>query len=580
MFVEFEGVYMNAEVWLNEHYIGRHPFGYTSFQVDLSDFLRIGEENTLKVQVDNAAEPNSRWYSGSGIYRPVWLMVAEPLHLAQWGVYVTTPEVTAQAASVRVQTSLENESEAAQEVTLRSRILGPDGQPAASAEAHASVAAGRKHKFNQELKVRAPSLWSVDTPVLYTLESEVYAGGKLVDSAVTTFGIRTIEFDAVNGFRLNGQKLKIKGGCVHHDNGVLGATLYPRAEERKVEIHKASGYNAIRCAHNPPSPAFLDACDRLGMLVIDEAFDCWRDGKNPYDYHVAFDDWWQRDLDSMLLRDRNHPCVFLWSIGNEVMERDGRSKGAEIARMLAERVREVDPTRPVTAAICGVWDQDGRHKWEDTDVVFAALDVGGYNYQWKQYHPDHERHPQRMMIGLESTPGEALDNWTLVEKESYVLGDFVWTSLDYLGEAGIGRVVYGDKEARVPGRLPLAPGQLRRPGPVRFQAPAVLLPRPALGRWHAALYRRALPIPRRDARQDDILGLAGSLAKLDLAWKRGADLQGGRLLGLRVGRTVPQRALAGRPADHTRRAPDRQLRGAIRGRRTEGSWIQGRQSSG
>lgn len=454
IFVEFEGVYMNAEVWLNEHYLGRHPFGYTSFQVDLSDFLRLGEENTLKVQVDNAAEPNSRWYSGSGIYRPVWLIVAEPLHLAPWGVYVTTPEVTGQAAGVRVQTNLENESQVAQEVTLRSRILGPDGKTAASAEAHASIAAGRKHKIKQDLKVSAPSLWSVDSPVLYTLESEVIAGGKLVDSATTTFGIRTIEFDAVNGFRLNGQMLKIKGGCVHHDNGVLGATVYSRAEERKVEIHKASGYNAIRCAHNPPSPAFLDACDRLGMLVIDEAFDCWRDGKNPYDYHAVFDDWWQRDLDSMLLRDRNHPSVILWSIGNEVTERDGRSKGAEIARMLAERVREVDPTRPVTAAICGVWDQDGRHKWQDTDVVFAVLDVGGYNYQWKEYRPDHERHPQRMMIGLESTPGEALDNWTLVEEESYVLGDFVWTSLDYLGEAGIGRVVYGDKEARGLGDYP------------------------------------------------------------------------------------------------------------------------------
>jgi beta-galactosidase len=215
----------------------------------------------------------------------------------------------------------------------------------------------------------------------------------------------------------------------------------------------------------------------------------------------------------MLLRDRNHPCVFLWSIGNEVTERDGRSKGAEIARMLAERVREVDPTRPVTAAICGVGGQDGRHKWQDTDVVFAALDVGGYNYQWKEYRPDHERHPQRMMIGLESTPGEALDNWTLVEKESYVLGDFVWTSLDYLGEAGIGRVVYGDKEARGLGDYPWNQANCGDgPGGFGPQSYYRLL-------WNvgAALHRRHYP-PRWDARQNDLLGLAGSLAELD--WRQ------------------------------------------------------------
>ncbi len=440
--VEFEGVYMNAEVRLNEHFLGRHPYGYTSFVVDLTDFLRIGEVNELGVLVDNAAEPNSRWYSGAGIYRPVNLMVSEPVHIQHWGVYVTTPRVTPESASVRARTRVENESRSAQQVTLRTRVLAPDGAQAASIESTALVLEGDMHEFDLELEVAAPALWGVDAPRLYRLETEVVADGKVVDRDATSFGIRTIEFDALQGFRLNGQAVLLKGGCVHHDNGVLGAAVYPRAEERKVEIHKASGFNAIRCAHNPPSPAFLDACDRLGMLVIDEAFDCWREGKNPYDYHTAFDDWWQRDIDSMLLRDRNHPCVILWSIGNEVHERDGRSKGAEIAMMLAERVRAVDPSRPVLSAICGIWDQDGKRKWEDTDVVFAALDVGGYNYQWANYRSDHERHPKRMMIGTESFPLEALDNWNLVEAESYVLGDFVWTSLDYLGEAGIGRTKY------------------------------------------------------------------------------------------------------------------------------------------
>jgi len=447
IYLEFEGVYMNAEVWLNEHYLGRHPYGYTSFLMELTDALEFGKENALRVQVDNAAEPNSRWYSGSGIYRPVWLLVADPIHVAPWGVYVTTPQVTPQAALVQIRTRVLNQRESDHTVTLRSRILSPAGEQAALAESITPILAGGEHEYSQTLKITDPRLWSLETPHLYRLETEVWVDGTLVDSATTTFGIRSLEFDPEKGFLLNGQPVLLKGGCVHHDNGVLGSTSFARAEERKVEIHKASGFNAIRCAHNPPAPAFLDACDRLGMLVIDEAFDCWREGKNPYDYHVVFEDWWQRDLDSMVLRDRNHPSVIMWSIGNEVLERDGRSGGAQIAAMLANRVRQLDPTRPVTSAICDIWGSDGKYTWESTDVVFASLDVGGYNYQWKQYRPDHERHPRRMMIGTESFPMEALDNWNLVEEESYVLGDFVWTSLDYLGEAGIGRVEYGESIA-------------------------------------------------------------------------------------------------------------------------------------
>jgi beta-galactosidase len=224
---------------------------------------------------------------------------------------------------------------------------------------------------------------------------------------------------------------------VHHDDGVMGAASYDRAEERKVELLVASGYNAVRCAHNPPAPAFLDACDRLGVLVIDEAFDCWREGKTPYDYHVAFADWWQRDVESMVRRDRNHPSVIMWSIGNEVGERNGRSDGALWARRLADQIRALDPTRPITAAINGGHD---RWPWEQTDLVFSALDVGGYNYQERQYRPDHERQPARVMYGSESTAREAFEHWMAVRDLPYVIGDFVWTSLDYLGEAGIGRV--------------------------------------------------------------------------------------------------------------------------------------------
>jgi beta-galactosidase len=455
VFVEFEGVYMNAEVWLNGHFLGRHPYGYTSFHYDLTPYLDLGANNLLKVIVDNACQPNSRWYSGSGIYRHAWLLIADPLHVGRWGVYVTTPEVSPEAATVRVRTTLENESEAARKATVRSRIVAPDGAPAGETESPAAVDAGGRCEYSQDVQVASPQLWSPDTPHLYRLETEVSVRGKIVDTATTVFGVRSLHFDAGTGFRLNGQPLKLKGGCVHHDDGVLGAASYDRAEERKVEVHKASGFNAIRCAHNPPAPAFLDACDRLGMLVIDEAFDCWRDGKNPCDYHVSFDDWWQRDLDSMLYRDRNHPSVILWSIGNELVER-GQPEGARLARLLAEHVRAVDPTRPVTAAINGFGFGLGNDEsaWPRTDGIFAALDVGGYNYQWRQYRPDHEQHLQRMMIGTESTPGEAFDNWMSVLELDCVLGDFVWTSLDYLGEAGIGRVRFEDDTSLFLGEYP------------------------------------------------------------------------------------------------------------------------------
>jgi beta-galactosidase len=450
--VEFEGVYMNAEVWLNEHFLGRHPYGYTSFTINLTPFLRVGEQNTLRVMVDNAAQMNSRWYSGSGIYRPVWLWVAGPVHIAHWGVFVTTPEVSAHAALVRAETRAWNAGGSPLEVTLRTRVFDPDGAPAGEAASPQTAPPGQQAVFRQDVQVGSPGLWSPETPRLYRLVSELLVDGSVVDTLETIFGIRSIQVDAQNGFLLNGEPVKMKGGCVHHDNGVLGAASYPRSEERKVELLKASGYNAVRCAHNPPAPAFLDACDRLGMLVMDEAFDCWRTGKNPYDYHVAFDDWWQRDVASMVERDRNHPSVVMWSIGNEVYERDGRSNGAQTAHMLAEEVRALDPTRPISSAICGVWDKE--RTWEDTDPVFAALDIGGYNYQWRQYVPDHQRHPGRVMAGTESIPGEALENWVSVLDHSYVIGDFVWTALDYLGEAGIGRVHFEPERAGFLGEYP------------------------------------------------------------------------------------------------------------------------------
>jgi beta-galactosidase len=434
--VEFEGVYMNAHLWLDEHFLGRHPYGYTTFHHDLTPHLDAGSEHVVRVLVDNAAQPNSRWYSGSGIYRHVWLWLGDPVHVGPWGVWVTTPDVSRAEATVRVQTRVENDLEVDREIVLRSRIAGGE-----TVDTPATIFAGGRRDISHELRVIRPELWSPDTPRLYRLETEVEIDGEVVDTLSTPFGIRSLAVDAGAGLRLNGERLVLRGGCVHHDHGPLGAASYDRAEERKVELLKANGFNAVRCAHNPPAPAFLDACDRHGLLVIDEAFDCWRNGKHLCDYHVSFDDWWRRDLDSMLLRDRNHPCVNMWSVGNEPVER-GRPEGARIARMLADHVRGVDPTRPVTAGVNG---GHGEWPWEQLDELFAALDVCGYNYRADAYRRDHERIPARVVFGSESVAQEAPEHWQSVLELDHVIGDFVWTAIDYLGESGIGRVRFEEQ---------------------------------------------------------------------------------------------------------------------------------------
>lgn len=424
----FEGVYMNSDVWLNGSYIGTNPYGYTSFWFDITSKVRFGKKNVLAVKVKNEGE-NSRWYPGSGIYRHVWLKSSSPIHIAEWGTFVSTPEVKPDMAKAGIQTTLTNQSSETAEIRLITKIRDTNGTEIGKAEATGSIGAGSSQVINQSVDIKSPVLWSTETPILYTAYTEVYLGSALVDKKETRFGIRTISFDAATGFLLNGKPLKLKGGCVHHDNGPLGAKAYDRAEERRVELLKASGYNAIRCAHNPPSPAFLDACDRLGMLVIDEAFDMWSEPKNPNDYHLYFRDWWQRDMSSMVLRDRNHPSVILWSIGNEIPNRH-TPEVANTAKTLADYIRQLDPTRPVTSAVNDVKD--------DKDAYFSALDVAGYNYAPHKYTEDHNRKPQRIIVATESYPLEAFDYWMAVLDNVYVIGDFVWTSFDYIGEASIG----------------------------------------------------------------------------------------------------------------------------------------------
>jgi beta-galactosidase len=436
--IRFDGVYMNSEVWINGHSLGSHPYGYTPFVYDLTQFLKHADENVLAVKVRNEGA-NSRWYSGSGIYRHVWLTLTGDLRIPVWGVGVQTPKVSRELSTIEVSVAVENRAKVQQAVTIRTRILGPGGTVAAGGDKATELAAGDRSSASQTLEVKDAQLWSPGEPNLYRAEVEVLLAGKVVDRSTVSFGIRSIEVSIEQGLRINGEPVKLKGGCAHHDNGILGAAAFDRAEERRVEILKSNGFNAIRTSHNPPSPMFLDTCDRLGMMVIDEAFDCWNLGKNDDDYHVYFTDWWERDLKSMLMRDRNHPSILFWSIGNEI---DGRrdTSGVAIAKQLRDAVKSIDSSRPVTMAVPGPYDHN-LPEWQANDPAFLHLDVGGYNYQWQQYETDHKRFPNRIMMGTESFPFEAYDSWRSAERLSYVLGDFVWTAIDYLGESAIGHSI-------------------------------------------------------------------------------------------------------------------------------------------
>ena len=438
--IYFEGVYMNSEVFINGKSLGVHPYGYTSFSYDLTPYLKLQAKNIISVRVDNSKQRNSRWYSGSGIYRHVWLVVTSPMHVAQWGVTITTPEISSEKATVKIKTLIKNESNSLQSVVLKTHLLNATGNKSGSSEQKLDVPANSEKEIEQTVRVDKPLLWTPETPHLYRAQVQILKAEKIIDNIQTTFGIRSLKYTTENGFQLNGKTIKLNGGCVHHDNGCLGAAAYNRAEERRVQLLKSAGFNAIRTSHNPPSEAFLEACDRLGMMVIDESFDCWREKKKDYDYAMYFDAWWQRDLEAMVRRDRNHPSIIMWSVGNEVIERK-KPEAVAIAKMLVDCVHKNDPTRPVTSAMTA-WDKD----WDIFDPLMAAHDVCGYNYQLHRAPSDHERVPSRVIVQTESYPRDAFSNWKMVQNNNYILGDFVWTALDYLGESSIGRWYYpGDK---------------------------------------------------------------------------------------------------------------------------------------
>lgn len=443
--VRFDGVYRDSEVFLNGQRVGENPHGYTSFECDLTPHLSpTGQTNTLAVRVRNEGR-SSRWYSGSGIFRQVWLTERGPLHVPTWGVFVTTPEVSAERALVKLSVEVRNTSARAARTRVAVQVRDAAGNSVGAGEASLALAAGETRTTECFAHVRAPQLWSPDKPALHTAEVSVLEGETVLDAVAVPFGIRSVSVDSIHGFRLNGETLKLAGCCIHHDNGPLGSAAIARAEERKVELLKAQGFNAVRTSHNPPSSAFLEACDRLGLLVIVEAFDQWNRSKekNEQDYHVHFDAWAERDVAAMVRRDRNHPSVIFWSIGNEIPE---QFHAPATQRRLRDAVLAHDPTRPVTQAICTDWGEVIKHWDERSDPAFGSLDVAGYNYLPEKYEGDHARHPDRVLYGAESFPKDALLNWSLVEKHPYVIGDFVWTGMDYLGEAGLAHALTSDKK--------------------------------------------------------------------------------------------------------------------------------------
>jgi len=454
--LEFDGVYDHSQVWINGMFVGGRPYGYSSFQVDPTPYLKFGaDENIVAVRVDHSRFADSRWYTGSGIYRHVRLRVTDRLRIAQWGTFVTTPKVEAGEAVVSVDTTITNSYGEKKSFSLQLDIVAPDGQAVATLTTSKSISANAGQTMTQRLKVVRPQLWSPDSPTLYLLRSRLKSEETVLDETSTPFGIRTFAFDADKGFSLNGQSMKLKGVCIHHDAGCLGAAVPDKVLERRLRLLKEIGVNAIRTSHNPPAPELLDMCDRLGFLVKDEAFDeftpaknKWVTGRNNgvpsrFGYAEMFDEWAVRDIQDMVRRDRNHPSVILWSIGNEIdyandpfthpvlgnEYKPGNPPAEDLvkcAKPLIAAVKSLDRTRPVTAALANV-------AMSDAVGLGELLDVVGYNYQEPRYVADHKKFPKRVIFGSENS--HQFSAWTAVRDNEYIAGQFLWTGIDYLGEA-------------------------------------------------------------------------------------------------------------------------------------------------
>jgi beta-galactosidase len=487
--LEFEGVYMRSEVLVNGRLVGGHPSGYALFHVDISDVLRFGGENVVEVVARNDQMPNSRWYTGSGIYRPVHLLVGGAVHMAPQGPRISTSSLEGSDANLVVEVEISNPDDRDRQLTLTSRLNSPGGAVTRSVLEGVPVAGGQVTTVAQRVAVSEAELWSPETPRLYGGTVELSDGGEPLDECQVEFGIRTLTFDGRRGMRINGSPLKLRGACLHHDHGVIGAHTLDAAEERRIRILKESGFNAIRSAHNPVARATLRACDRHGMLVMDELTDVWWRPKVRHDLSDEWETWWEADLESMVAKDFNHPSVVMYSIGNEIAE-TATDRGKQLNARMAERTRELDDSRPVTNCINGFLNlispmDDGKLATRASDKAggdepnknlililnylmgildrtlkyivrlpsvdrrtrdaFAAVDVAGYNYMSGRYRSDTRRYPNRVIVGSETNPTQTVGIWNAIEYLPNVIGDFTWAGWDYIGEAGYAAVRYNQR---------------------------------------------------------------------------------------------------------------------------------------
>ena len=472
--LQFDGVASNALVYINESLVAQRPYTYARFIADLTAFLKPGESNQIRVEV--RAHKDSRWYTGAGIYRPVQILVSEPVHLVADSLHAETKSIDGGLAVISVSAQVGNAALSASEARLELQIHDSNGNMVSTREVPVSTLPSGNSKVTQQFTIANPALWSVDQPNRYSLKATVRSGSAVLDRAEATLGIRTVTVDAKRGLRVNGQSVKLRGACIHVDNGLLGAISLPKVERRKVQKLKEAGFNAVRISHNPASQAFLDACDEVGMFVMNEAFDTWTIEKSEFDQTRNFAEWWERDVESLVLGSRNHPSVILYSIGNEIPEL-GSTAGRIWNRRIADKVRSIDATRPVTNGINTMLTIDmseliqkagGLNEFMGADgdmsgtfnaiaitpqvsdaveEVASALDVVGYNYAEGRYEIDLAEHPDRVIVGSETFPNQIASNWALVEKFDHVIGDFTWTGWDYLGEVGIGSVAYKEDES-------------------------------------------------------------------------------------------------------------------------------------
>ncbi len=428
VFIEFDGVMANSDVWINGFHLGHRPYGYVSFDYELTGHLNLTGDNVIAVRADTSAQPASRWYAGAGIYRHVRLVATDQTHLAYNGIFLSTPEVLPARATVKIETLVTNESDSPREISVETKLVSPTGESAATSETTGAIAGHTATRFQQQIVLPQPQLWNLDDPRLYHAVSTVHAGDVILDEQTTAFGIRDAHFEADTGFWLNGKNFKIKGVCLHADGGAFGAAIPVSIWEARLKTLKALGVNAIRTAHNPPAPEFLDLCDRMGFLVMDEMFDCWTVGKNPFDYHLYFNQWSQTDERDTILRDRNHPSVIIYSVGNEIHDTPQGAKAKRILRGLVEVAHAADPTRPVTQAL---FRPNVSHDYDDG--LADLLDVIGQNYRENEILAAHAAKPSRKILGTENTHDRK--QWTAVRDHPAYAGQFLWTGVDYLGES-------------------------------------------------------------------------------------------------------------------------------------------------